>query len=228
MNDEWRIKDPAIPEQVQSEYLFLFNEVLTLTYHWQTFNTLFGHSKRRIELMNVTAPKFFLLVQRNLIDQLVLILSRLLDPATSGRQKTPFHNATFAHFVDTYAAYDQTLASTLTLSLEELKTKFADFRFWRDKAISHSDFNVAHNVTPLPKIHFDELGECIELSQKWIESPQTKAAPNETVHWTVMEIGGADAVIAVLKNSVALMNWERSDWRNRGQVPRNEASFDDA
>jgi len=219
---QWRIDNPGLPEELQQEFSFLFDEVMMLTYQWQTFNSLFNHSKKRVDLINATAPAFFWLIQDNLLDQMILLLARLLDRKETCKKR----NATFDHFAATLEKHNHQLADELRKDRETLKTEFEPFKTWRDRAIGHNDYRTAHKVELLPKFQWNQLSQCIELAQQWVEKPQEFYSPECSFIWSIPDVGGTEAIISVLKSYRAMMEWERSDWRNRNKVPRS--SFDDA
>jgi hypothetical protein len=62
----------------------LRNELLNLHYKWQEFRGLFGHSPERVALLNRAAPGWFSLVQKVLLDDVLLHIARLTDPPDTG------------------------------------------------------------------------------------------------------------------------------------------------
>src|ERR1041385_492326 len=97
------------------------DEVLELHAKWQIFKQLFGRSEQRIALLNDFAPDFFSIVHDSLLYDILLTISRLMDPAESGRRK----NLTLHRLILMIQARDrQPLAAELAPILETLKSKY--------------------------------------------------------------------------------------------------------
>lgn len=77
----------TIPIPVAEVYEELKNEVTWLHGRWIIYGQLFGKSERRIEMLNDCASAFFFIVQNVLLGEVQVALSKLTDPATTGKHE---------------------------------------------------------------------------------------------------------------------------------------------
>src|SRR5208283_4951754 len=77
-----------IPESIEGVFEEIRNEVLWLHTKWTIYRQLFGHSEKRIELLNKCAAVAFYTFEEVLFDEIQMSLSKLTDPAGKGNKKT--------------------------------------------------------------------------------------------------------------------------------------------
>ena len=65
----------------------LFTELVLLTDLWEQYRVLFMSSARQVKRLNEHARWFFATVQRVFLHQIIIGISRITDPAASGRQR---------------------------------------------------------------------------------------------------------------------------------------------
>src|SRR5437879_4300451 len=61
----------------------LWDELVHLHDTWEQYRKLYGHSEDRVKLLNTSARSFFALLQRLLVRDVILSVSRLTDPPKS-------------------------------------------------------------------------------------------------------------------------------------------------
>src|SRR3990172_6198282 len=76
---------PQMPPTVAEVYNALSTEVTWLHGRWICYRQLFAESERRIEMLNECASTFFFIIQDVLIDVVQVCLSKLTDPAQTGK-----------------------------------------------------------------------------------------------------------------------------------------------
>jgi len=76
-----------VPSAIAPVYDELRSEITWLHGRWLTYRELFAESPRRIELLNEVAGTFFYIIQEVLLDEVQVCLSKLTDPATSGKHE---------------------------------------------------------------------------------------------------------------------------------------------
>ena len=79
--------DSHIPQEIHTLWETLHTEVCWLHGRWKIYCQLYGTNQERVELLNKSAATFFSLLDRILIHEVQLSLSRLSDPAKTGRHK---------------------------------------------------------------------------------------------------------------------------------------------
>src|SRR6267378_3492997 len=73
----------AMGKDLGDVYYALWQEVGWLHNEWDEYLQLFGTNESRIKLMNDAAPRFFRMIQDDLVDAIVLRIGRLTDPPKS-------------------------------------------------------------------------------------------------------------------------------------------------
>jgi len=131
-------KTPEISKDLKTALDVLLTEILVLQRRILVNKELFGTNKEIVELLNKTSGNFFYLVQTGLIENIILGISRLSDPAqTLGKR-----NLSFSGIIDLIE--DVNLKKELELQLEwYLKKTTEIFKNWRSKKIAHIDYDVA-------------------------------------------------------------------------------------
>jgi len=130
--------------ELGSLYNSLYNEIIWLHYKWSEFEELYGIKESRIKLMNQTAPFFFFIIQKILWENILLGIARITDPKKS-RGKKNITIQTLPELID-----DEKLKEKIELSIQIIleKTKFC--RDWRNRWISHHDYDLSINNSAKP------------------------------------------------------------------------------
>jgi len=132
----------AIPTEIESAWNFLHGEVTWLHGRWYIYRQLYGTSEYRIEALNKVAPTFFGSLQDILVDDVQLTLSRLADPAQTGR----FQNLTLETLAqEIMDAGHKALAADLLGRLGDYRDKCRAILERRNKRLAHYD-RVTHEA----------------------------------------------------------------------------------
>src|SRR5262252_1250852 len=124
----------AIPAKLRPSWTFLHTQVIWLHGRWELFNQLYGKSPERMDFLNRTAPTFFALLQGILLNDLQLTLSKLADPATTGKRR----NLTLETLLEEIKNLPEPqLAAQLTPLLEHYRAASSGTRVRRNKDIAH-------------------------------------------------------------------------------------------
>lgn len=124
----------------------IYNEIAWLSLKWSEYCQLFAVKETRIELLNQSAPSFFFLIQRTLLDSIILGVARLIDPCNSGKKK----NITLIA-IPNYIN-DQNLKEDIQNDISELIPKVQFCRDRRNKIIAHMDFNFTLDIKNVEEI----------------------------------------------------------------------------
>lgn len=120
---------------------------------WKIYGQLFDSGEENVEILNSSGSYVFFLLQRLLLDDMILALSRLSDPpATAGRE-----NASIRYLVQVAPTLSPKVAPEVNVSLVEFETHVANVRIHRNKAVAHADLQHAVGKAPLPDISYSEL-----------------------------------------------------------------------
>src|SRR5262245_15635911 len=74
-----------IPKEIRDVYNLLDTEIQRLHYEWQLYQEVFDQSKDRVELLTRFGPRFFDVCQEAILNDVVISLSRLVDPPKSDK-----------------------------------------------------------------------------------------------------------------------------------------------
>lgn len=155
-----RCSNMPIPTEISKTWNFLHGEVAWLHGRWTMYRQLYGTSAARIEILNQVAPTFFATLQCILVDEVQLTLSRLGDPAASGRRR----NLTLETLVDEIAAIPISLLATESAArLEHFRAKCERIVERRNRRIAHYDYETqrAAEAEGLPNASRQEIEEAL-------------------------------------------------------------------
>ncbi len=120
-------------------YDALYNEVLWLHAKWLEYRKLY-ESPERVALLNATAPFFFAVAQDTLWHDVLLHITRLTDPAKTGRHQ----NLSLRRLAD------MTPGKCDTAAVDEAYEQAAFARKYRDKHLAHSDLELSLHAVAEP------------------------------------------------------------------------------
>jgi hypothetical protein len=183
----------VLGEPLGSVFHELTNEYYWLRLKWQEFLQVFG-SADRVEILNAAAPEYFQMLQDVLSDDILMHLTRLLDP----RRVSGKNTLTFRALPGLLAENDAELDRLLQAALED--AAFA--RDWRNRRLAHRNLEVAigHAAEPLAPATRHSIDQAISslyeilnhLSHEWF---------NVHLDPEVVEAaGGAEALLYVLRD----------------------------
>jgi len=126
---------------------------------WEIYTQLFDSGEENVALLNSSGSYVFFVLQRLLLDDTILALSRLTDPPeTAGKE-----NASIKYLVEAMSAsLSPELAAEVDASLVKLDAHVASARQHRNKAVAHADLQHAVGAASLPEIAYTELEEAMK------------------------------------------------------------------
>ena len=124
----------SMPPELAEVYGELWQDVVWVHDKWNIFLQLYS-DKEAIDLLNKTAPSFFYICQYVLLDDTMMAICRLTDPAQTGRKT----NLSLQRLVDTVddATYPD-LKSNIVNVLATMQSKFEFARDHRNRRIAHA------------------------------------------------------------------------------------------
>lgn len=158
-NEEGSSAEPLTEYEVGRKRLW--DDLVMLHDQWDQYIDLFGTDPERVKVLNRHARWFFYTVQRSLVRELMLGLSRLTDPPVQG-DKT---NLVLEGLLEDPALVaNPHLAGTLATRISQVRAKAAPVRAHRNKYIAHRDHAVAlgRDEELLPRVTRGLLGELVE------------------------------------------------------------------
>lgn len=131
--------DFDIPDEVKANFDAISNKVIELHLHLRYFKELFGGNPKRLKLMRDTAAQFFSIVQRTMINELVLGISNLTDPATMRKGD----NLSISFLAGQLDGKFQ-LGSHFGDRAKAIVESATPFRIHRNRRVAHFDLTTVH------------------------------------------------------------------------------------
>ena len=199
-------------DQITPELRELFDvlnkEVTGLHTVWELYVQFYGTSGENFEIMNASAPQFFAILQTMLFNELVMILNRLTEKATTLGKA----NASLEQLIAQMdVVQDAKLVSSLKHRLLNIRDNYSAFRTWRDKMLSHNDFTIAlqGKSRDLPGITRKQAEAAIREITDFINEFSISKSIGEQVYKPFMFAhGDGNALMKFLKRGVESENDE--------------------
>ena len=183
-----------------AKYYVLKNHVTHAHMNWAMRSELMKNQERRL-LLDSTGRHFFIEVHRLFVNDVILRLSRLTDPAQHGKQEN----------LSLYALLDDISCPTLKSEIEDLIEKAKDIiaplKKHRHKRIAHFDLQVALqspdvSLPPFTEQTIDEGLAAVAdvLKQLWAGYP---VIPRETLWVPVEIIPGIERFLRYLESGLS-------------------------
>jgi hypothetical protein len=174
-----------IPPDVAEIFEPLRTEIIWLHVRWilyeQLYEQLFGHSEKRVDLLNESAGTLFYVVQDTLLGEIKIALSKLTDPARQGK----FDNLSLEMLQSRIKlAADQQLQDTTRSLLDSLHSICGRFRTWRNKTLAHLDLDTAlkAETSQLPAITRQMVNDALRLVRDYMNEIEGRYDDSETAY----------------------------------------------
>jgi hypothetical protein len=194
-----------LPEEVIEIYKNLREDVIWAHGHWIIYRQLYNRSPERLDLLNESAATFFGRLQRILLNDTILAIGRLTDPATMGNQQ----NLSLEMLIQKLdATVNEVIVQQLRTDLQEIKGLCSPFRLLRNKEVAHSDFTKAMEAStdPFPGISSEIVDEAVSRIGKFMNIFETRFCSGPTVYELFTMQADGEALIWQLKRA--------ADWRD--------------
>jgi len=204
-----------MPETIKSVFDDLKDEVVWLHTKWENHRQLFQTSEKRRMLLAECAYAFFLIIHRVLIDDVLLSLSKLTDPAGKGKtQKLSFE--TLQKRVEKHG--DHRLVSELKEILANLKEKSKAIRTHRDKRIAHLDVQTTMKQVELDNISVEMVEEMLALAAEYMNAVEGHYYERSLCYeGGIASYSDADALVSKLQDGLHFEELIKS-----GKIPAEE------
>jgi hypothetical protein len=190
-----------IPEALEA----IRRELVWVHARWKMNSQLFRSGEKRVALLNAYGGAFFASVQRTLVDDLVLGISRLLDPA-SMRAKTNHTLESLLTIIPSGSSSDQ--RALLAAELVLLRESCAPLLVHRNKRVAHRDAQVilSPSENPLPGLSYELLDQALDRVTAWVNGVERTACGSSMMYreFAFQAGGDANAVVYALKKAAVL------------------------
>jgi hypothetical protein len=196
----------ALPSELAPVYIEIWQDVSWVYGNWAIFLQLYSDDDA-ISLLNNTAPSYFRVCQDTLLNDILMAICRLTDPAKTG-SKT---NLSLQRLVDTVdESTNKNLKSELVRLLDLAQTNFDFARAHRNRRLAHIDLKTRMNSHPEPLsgITQKSLQEALDSIATIMNTVQRHFDNGETVYsHPIMPDDGKD-----------LLYWLRKGYDNRDSL----------
>ena len=179
-------------------YFELSNQVAWLHLKWQQYLALFAKDPGRVDLLNRAAPLFFWILQKTLLDDVLLHLARLTDPPRSAGRDTLTIRRLPGLVED--AGDKVVVQELLELTLE--RCQFA--REWRNRRLAHIDLLTLRkqHPEPLPDASRRDVENALQATRNLLNWFEGHYRDGEVIYGVLREPGDADSLIYHLKRAM--------------------------
>ena len=177
----------------------LWDELVNLHDTWDQYQALFSHSSERVRMLNACAGWFFAAIQRVLLRETVLGVSRLTDPVKSGK----FNNLTLGTLLADPALIGAKGTQAKIQEAINRAIKAAEsVRAHRNKYIAHLDHPTATGSAeePLPGLSKEHITSVIALMEA-AYNVYNHRVRDAQAFFEVDSMQGAEALVAILAQS---------------------------
>jgi hypothetical protein len=182
-------------EELGANFCELYRKLVELHIIWQQYLQLFGHNEETVHLLNRTAGLFFMIVQDELWDSVLLRISRMTEPSKMRKNK----NLTIQSLppLITDLALRTEVQSLCNKAFES--AKFA--REHRNKRIAHQDHNYLSNQgpDPLSGISRDHVEEMLAALRATLNRIDKHFRDNTVLYEKFVDESGARLLIHKLR-----------------------------
>jgi hypothetical protein len=191
-----------IPENSKQIFQQLWQDIVNLNWKWQQYRKLFGAKKCTIELLNRTANSFAWMLHEVLLKDVLLSISKLIDPASQGKHV----NLALAQLrTGLSPALHTELTKKLTEIENEIQGQCRDIQTLRNKVFAHRDLDVATGqVAMLDMPSRAQIEVVLKLITKYVNT-YSLAFGDTTFGFAVPDLIPGDA-------SSLLFKIELADW----------------
>jgi len=211
----------AMPPDLAEIHDLLYQEVSWLHARWNLYCQLYASSEDTVDLLNRSAPSFFNICQGVLIDSVLLGISRITEPAETGKGKTKQLNLTLRRLAATIDPADYpTLRSDIDKSLVAAEGYFAFAKALRHKLIAHNDLLVHQKIAapPPPKADRQKIEAALQTIRDIMNLVDEYVTGTTTGYSMIVLPGDGDALIACLRDAESY----REQHQRRRRQPKTE------
>jgi len=199
-----------MPKQVREPFGALWGELTRIHFRWKLWKQLYGTGQRRVDLLNEMAQGYFYQLQFLMLDDVVLSVARLMDPARSKGDE----NMTLRLLLERVEAPavepagPKAAKSELETLLEIIDKLGKPLRKHRHKRIAHADYqhHAAVVGSVLPGISIAMINDVLKALAKFMNTVQTKYEDGITAYAAVDSLSDGDSLIRSLQKA--------ADWKD--------------
>jgi hypothetical protein len=188
-----------MPSEIRSVFTALQDEVIWLHAKWIIHRQLFGTSEERIDLLNDFGPDLFQIIYDSLLNDVLLTMSRLTDPAISFKKE----NLSLSRLTNMIeGTEDKEFLTEIRALQAKTDEQCEPFRRLRNRVIAHNDLAAAlsHHHDPLPDITRQMIENGLSSIRDYMSAIDTFFDATETDYKQPHLRGDGDSLIHYLED----------------------------
>ena len=191
----------SFPPSIEAAYRPVQSEIVSLHARWHQWKTLFATEQASVEILNKTAPLFFAHVQQVLVSDVIIGITRLFDPANTGKNE----NASLFWVLDAVKLEGREgLAEKLEQTLSIVTPQIEAARKHRHKRIAHNDRATFLSADPsvLPAISDSDFSLLLASAEKFLNLVTVEYGDTQTVLDYLDAPGDAGVLVRHLDHAI--------------------------
>jgi hypothetical protein len=193
----------AFPEGAGELAHWLWSDIAHLHMNWNNYRLLFTTDQETVDLLNAIAASYFMMTERLLRQDTLMIICRITDPPFSDRaHKKP--NASLRHLrLRVSDSLPVDLGAKVDSSLEALDELCVPIRDLRDKRFAHSDVDEVLQLKnePLPGVPPKRVEDVLAKMRDVFEAFEGHFLGSSTAFAHVIQTSDARKLIHHLKRA---------------------------
>lgn len=196
-------------EELHKQFELLQNEVGALRYRLGEYRSLFVCDRSRIDLLNRVAAPFFRMLSESLWGDMVLHLSRVTGPETTGRPPSVFQNLTLRRLP---ALVEESCKVKLQSAVDAAVSAAAFAGQPRNKFYAHTDLEVVKNPegSGITLGSVDEMQKAIDLAEAALDVAGGHYGFNRGTYFHNLWWGTAEDMVRTLEAGFRALHAEKA------------------
>lgn len=190
----------AMTRAVSEIFEILRRDTIILHASWDTFHALFG-TERSAGVVSDVAPVGFAMVRNALGHEIIMGVSRITDPKTTGKGATANENATIEQLIHVIEKNggDLSFIADLRLAKRKIKDQCKSLRELRNKVLGHRDLPTMLNPAdnPLPPLKAAELKVVIQKIGAFLSQVSAHFQPGVEIGFMPLDCDASHIVTAL-------------------------------
>ena len=199
----------VMSSDLHTDFQTVRNDAIWAHCKWGQFRQLYSDPET-VRVLKHTAPFFFGVLKDTFMDDLLLSICRLTDPATMGRNGR-YETLGLKFLV---LSIDQSLRTGADSCLARIEAPANNVRVHRDQRIAHRDKRVAGNHAPsvLPPVHRQDIDTILDEIAGLMNLIESHYSLSPTTFSEPIVSGGADVLLFWLREAMKREQEERQQF----------------
>lgn len=209
--------------EMPKEIVELKNDLIWTRYYVDQYKKLFLQNEKRLDLLNNTAPSFFINIERMFWNDMIISVARLMDPYEQGKNK----NLSLEILIKIAKENNWSFESQISNLIEKAREKSKSVISHRMKQVAHRDLPTAMREITVNQVRINEIEEALSFAEQALNVVYSNLT-NSTLNWSLISGTDVDALIDYLKMGEIYkeLTEKEFDSRKDDELRRNSKYYD--